>query len=704
MMIGRSAPAAVAVGSLAVSRRPIAGGWTPVDSYLVVAFAVSALLFARWYLPAYRAAGGVPQFYQDQFGPAVMAACGRGFVNVDSTSVRAFDDFLQQRVASLRCEDIPSTIRREALSGFHGSSRFLMAAAALLWRARGIDFHVLDALIVPLFAVSVTAAFAAVRLVCGRAVAAVVTLLWMFSYRHLENLPHLRDYSKAPFFMLMLVALAVVAFESRPRRLLAVGALFGAVQGLGFGMRTDVALNFVPFLLVLFAAGHAEGINGLRPRLACAAAAVAVFVVVALPILRTYARDSSLYHVVLLGLTQPYDENLNIGFPRPAYGFPYAHNDSYIETVVRAQWGRLHPADPPLRMVTHRYDVACRDLFFRLAGTFPADMITRGISSLVGIVNLPFSLPDGFVPVGIANHALKSAWETRGRVAQSFYGNGLALITAVITLAGIRSPLYAAVAFFLLLFWGAFPAIEFQGRHIFHFELVVLAATGWGAAMVVRVVAGVLVGRFGRSLAAIRATSDGGLLRAVTAVAIMSAVVATSVVGARAYQIPTARAFVTSYDSAAAVPLAPSAVPLSHDRVRLAVPLFSPPVGREQVQQVLLKAEFDFAQCGHPAAVTPVFRYDVSEPWFSAFSKETPLEDLGVPPTRIFLPVYSVVRNWIVVARFAGVEVPASFAPCVRLARIDDAASLPLLIPVTIAPDWQRKLYQRIRFGSGLGY
>jgi len=671
--------------------------------YVTAALCVTAFLFAKWYLPAYRAGGGVPQFYQDQFGPAVMLACGRGFVNVDSGSVPAFDDFLKQRAAALRCEDLPAAIQPVPLSGFHGSSRYLMTAAALVWRMTGVDFHALDVLIAACFTVAVAAAYAAVRLGCGRTVALIVVLLWTFSYRHLENVPHLRDYSKAPFFMLMLVAMGVAAAERRPRRLIAVGALFGAVQGFGFGMRTDVALNFVPFLLVLFAAAPLEGLAALRPRLACAAAALGVFAVVALPILQTYARSSSLWHVVLLGFTSPYDENLNIGFPRPAYGFPYAHNDSYIEAVVRAHWSRLHPADPPLKMLTRPYDRACQEYFVRLAANFPGDMMTRGLASVAGIVNLPFWLPDGDVPVGISNPVLKSVWHFRGQVAQSIYGSGLALVATVLIIIGIQAPLYACVAFVLLWFWGAFPAIEFQGRHIFQFELVVLAAIAWAGTLLWRFMATVVGNPSGRD-----AVGSGGagtrVLRAVGTVAVLVAIVGTTLVGARAYQIPNARAFVTSYDRAPAAAIAAAAIPLPNDTVRLAVDLFHQPTARDQIDEVMLKAEFDFAQCGHPPAVKPVFRYDVSERWFTAFSRETPLEDLGPSPTRVFLPVYSVVRNWIPVARFAGVEVPSAFARCVRLSRMDDTRALPLLIPVTMAPDWQRKLYQRVRLGSGLGY
>ena len=659
---------------------------------LVASLWIAAFAFARWYLPAYRSGGGVAQFYQDQFGPAVMLACGRGFVNVDSPHVPAFDDFLKQRKAALRCDEVPPTISQVALTGFQGSSRYLMGAAAAVWRFTGIDFRALDVVIAAMFAIAVAAAYAAIRLGCGRSVALMIVLLWTLSYRHLNNLPHLRDYSKAPFFMLMLVAMGLVSVERRPRRLLAIGALFGLAQGLGFGMRTDVMLNFVPFVLVLCAVAAVDGWKTLRSGAACLAASILAFAIVAFPILQTYARQASLWHVVLLGFTAPYDENLNIGFPRPAYSFPYAYNDSYIETTVRAYWHRLHPAEPMLTMLTPPYDRACRDYCLRLARTFPGDMVTRGLSSVIGIANLPFSPSDGYVPIGMSQARLEGWWQIRGHAAETMQGAGLPLVAAALSVVGVESLFYAFVGVALLFFWGAFPALEFHGRHIFHFELVVLASLGWTAAIVARL------------LAARPPTLARRASGAAAAVVVCAVVVAGFVLAARAYQVPNARALVQSYDRAAAAPLVVASTPVAGDRVRLGVGVFERPSARDQVQEALLRAEFDFAACGHPPVVNASFRYAVSEPWFNAFTREVPLDDLGAAPTRVFVPVYSVVRNWIEVARFAGVEVPTTFARCVRLARIDNAYADPLWLSVTMAPDWQRKLYERVRLGSGLGY
>jgi hypothetical protein len=673
----------------------IAASWSAGDLGIVAALTVAAFMCCQWYMPRFRSAGGVPEFYQAEFGPAVMQTCGRGFVNPVYGTVPAFNDFLTGKTDTLECSDLPSSIRIQPLNGLQGVTHYLMTIVSLVFRVTGIRWRAVDIVTSGFVAVTVGAAYAALRAVCDRWLSLVVTLWWACSPRHLQNLPHLRDYSKAPFFMVLLIAMGMVCVERRPRRLLAVAIVFGAIQGFGFGMRTDMVLNLAPFFLALFAAATRRD---LKPRIVSAVATVAVFVAVSYPVVRTYARNSSLWHVVLLGFTSPYNENLNIGFPRPAYSFPYAPNDAYIEAVIRAYWSRLHPGDAPLYLVTRPYDQACLDYIERLAVMFPGDMITRAVASAAGVANLPFWLPVGHeTPVGISRPALVSFWRWRATVMRHADGFGLFVVAAAIAVIGVVGVRYALLAFVLFWFWAAVPAVEFQGRHIFQFEFLMLATIAGGSTWAARLFpawppARVQVSRrrVGYSLMTV-----SGLLLAVVA----------AVGAARLIQKPRVRSLLASYTSAPTTPLPSSAVPIEDGRVRLGVNLFHPPASRDGVEEELIKAEFDFQACGTPPAVAATFRYEESDPQLALdFSRNTPLEYLGRTPTQVFLPVYLLVRDWKIVSRFVGVEVPAAFAPCVRLSRVTELASLPLVIPITVEPDWPRKLYERVRLDNGLGY
>jgi hypothetical protein len=679
------------------SDRPLGTPWSRADVVAIAAIALAAFLFAEWYLPRYRAAGGLSQFYQDQFAPAVMLACGRGFVNVDPADAPALAAFLKQQGAEMRCENLPATLAILPLNGFQGTTRYLMTAVSYVWRMRGLSWRSLDPLLGAFVALTAAAAYGAIRMVCGRTVSLLVVAFWLLSPRHLENVPHLRDYSKAPFFFLMLIAMGVAVAERRVGRLIALGLAFGVAQGLGFGMRTDVLLNFIPFFAVLFLAAP-EGLRrNLKVKLGGAVAAIAVFAAVSYPVVKTYAQSSSLWHIVLLGFTSPYDENLNIGFPRPAYSYPYAHNDTYIEGVVRAYWRRLHPEEPLVNILTRPYDRACRDYFTLLAGTFPGDMLTRGAASMARVAGLPFWLPEARVPVGVSTPALVWLWERRIAFMRSFEHQGPLLMAGVIALVGTQGLSYACVAFLLFSFWAAFPVIEFQGRHIFHLEFVVLGGLAWGGALLWRLV------QSSRTPGAWRATR-ARVLKSIATTATLFAVVGAAVALARAAQIPRARTLLMSYAGAPTIPVEATTIPVANGQVRLAVDLFHHEWSRDAIEEVIIEAEFDFARCGTPPVIPATFRYDTAGPAYSQFSREISLDYLGPTPTRVFLPVYSVVRDWARLAQFAGLEVPAAFANCVRLSRVADTRALPLLIPVTIEPDWPRKLYQRVRLGTGLGF
>ena len=676
-----------------------------VSEIIVVgAVTLAAFVFTLWYLPAYRAAGGASQFYQNEFGPSVMLTCGRGFVNADPTLAPAFAAFLTQQVDGLQCSDVPATIRIMELNGLQGITRYLMTAVSLVWRVTGISWKSLDVLFAAFVAATVVSAYVVLRFVCGRTVSLALTFFWALSPWHLQNIPHLRDYSKAPFFMFLLVAMAVAFVERRPRRLLLLGIVYGVVQGIGFGMRTDVVLNFLPFFIILFAAPPDGVFRTIKPRVMCAVAAIGLFAVVSYPVLQTYTRNISLWHIALLGLTSPYDENLGIGFPRPAYGFPYAHNDAYIDTVVRSHAAEVHPDSPPFVMLSRAYDQACQEYFALLATTFPGDLMTRMVASVERVLNFPFGQPQGHVPVGVSNPTLRSLWEARASLMKTFDGAGPWLMAAVVLLIGMESVRYACVAGVLLWIWAAYPAIEFQWRHIFQFEFPVLGAVALGCTLL------------WRQLRGLRAGASGEILKktawSLATVAGLVGFVGVAVLIARMVQVPRAKALLVSYANTSLDPLTPTAIPLAEGTVRLSADVFGSavPIGNVRtgrVQTTMIAADFEADRCGQKWLLDATFRYEESDPRFALdFSRQmtVPLSPAGGAPTRVFFPAYSVDRSETGGgrSRFVGVDVPAGSESCVRLWQVRNPGAFPLLLTATLTSDWQDKLYQRLPIEQGL--
>jgi hypothetical protein len=95
------------------------------------------------------------------------------------------------------------------------------------------------------------------------------------------------------------------------------------------------------------------------------------------------------------------------------------------------------------------------------------------------------------------------------------------------------------------------------------------------------------------------------VFRSAVTVGILVATTAATLTAARAYQIPNARRFVTAYDHAPATIIEPTAIPLRDGSVRLAVDLFRPTASRADVDEVLLKAEFDSQRAATPRQSIP---------------------------------------------------------------------------------------------------
>ena len=119
----------------------------------------------------------------------------------------------------------------------------------------------------------------------------------------------------------------------------------------------------------------------------------------------------------------------------------------------------------------------------------------------------------------------------------------------------------------------------------------------------------------------------------------------------------------------------------------------------------MVVADFDRTRCSPPPSFIAIFRYVEAEPRFSLnFSREVTLSFApgAAGTTRAFLPVYSLRRDGKLMSRFVGLDVPAAVAACVRLGRVQDA-SLPLLLPATLAPAWEdERLYQRLHIDAAM--
>src|SRR5689334_3122613 len=154
-------------------------------------------------------AGREPQFYQQYFEPAVMIACGHGFV-IAHPAPAPLVEFLQRKVNTFSCDQVAGPLDLSTQYLYQGAWRYLMYAVGLTWRLTGVAWTRLAPLFGVLFGLTIVAAYGIFRQGMGRALALAGAGVLSVSTVHVTNLPNLRDYSKAPFTLATVLILAVL--------------------------------------------------------------------------------------------------------------------------------------------------------------------------------------------------------------------------------------------------------------------------------------------------------------------------------------------------------------------------------------------------------------------------------------------------------------------------------------------------------------
>ncbi|HUK33167.1 MAG TPA: hypothetical protein VLV86_04590, partial [Vicinamibacterales bacterium] len=621
------------------------------------------------------------------FGPAVMAACGRGFENPAAHSIAALDAFLDERSGHFSCSDLGLRPVVVPFDNFQAVTRNLLIAAALVWRVAGVSWQALDSVAAMMFGVTLAAAYMVMQFAMGRWPAIVGTALWGLSPMHLANVPHLRDYSKAPFFVLTALTMGLAVLAQRPRMLVLIGAAFGVVQAVGFGMRTDVILNFAPFVLVLLVLGSGELKKNVSAKLIGISASVVLFVALSWPVLTVYRRSEGLWHVSLLGLTTPFNDALNL---RPApYDFGYLYDDSYISTFVQAYWYRVHSSAQVSLHDVGLYSAACREYYSLLLSTFPADFMTRMAGSLLRVLNLPFSISYGIVPVGVTNAFITWLAHARASIMLALSGVGPMAAFALLVLIGTRNRVAAILGFVILLFWGAYPYLQLQGRHVFHLEIVTIAALLWTAQMLWRTLRETMTNNSWRQVGR----------RALQSFATVTGLILVGILGLgllRNVQVPRVRALFDHYVDAPQERVDVQEAVEPDRLVRLRTAMFEPPGPAARIQQAMLVMDV-MSSCGSDDIPVHV-RYERAGTTELNFSRDfTVSASSRAESTRVFVPVYSIEMANGSVSRFVSVDVPAAAKKCVRLSRARELEQIPLMLDASLPYDWRsRPLYQRL--------
>lgn len=672
-----------------------------IEAAIATALFVAAFATASWYVPQFVAAGGKPWFYQQEFGPAVMEACGFGYVNPAETAPPALTAFLERKADAVSCEELESVATRP-LTSMQRAFRYLMMTVGETWRLRGqVAWSALTPLYGFLYGLTIVLAFAIFRQGMGRTLSALGATALMFSTLHLHNIPHLRDYAKAPFVLaLVLLAIRLVRIEVTARRTLLLAVAAGVLTGVGIGFRNDLLVAIPAFVGVFAVFLPLE----VRERLLLRAGAIVLYLVIVYaamwPMSSVYQTGggSSTQHLVLLGLTPGFSADLGVDNSR-LYEMGFEYRDELALAMIDNYADRRLGQHRFLPMYGADYDRTASLLLREVAANFPADLLARVYASAVRITELPHSTMTAalVVPEFVSARAQRLLLIKADAVRWfgALWPWPLVITLAALSVWSLRLGLFAGL---FVLYLSGYPALQFQERHFFHLEFV-----GWWALGFCLMLAGRLAAAAARPEWRAEwikaATPRSGWGRAAGMASVTWSAIALVIIGPlwilRGYQEGHVRALLGTIHSAPRTMLELSTILLPNGDVRLESPALARSLpGDGGVHAAYVVAEIGGSNC-NAMNLRVTQRYHA----MTAGYDFTHAVDVAVPlsddPVALYFPAY--FRNpgssnpVDEPFGFAGLELPAAHTAClVRFSNLTDVASLPALLDLRLRPEWER--------------
>ncbi len=361
----------------------------------------------------FQAAGGTPYFYQSEFGPAVMMACGRGFQGPDTRTEPALAAFLLQQSDAFDCTQLTPAVATVALTPFQRASEYLEFAVAMTWKVTGVSWSRLVILPGAFFGAVAALTYGVLRLGLSRLFALLALVPSVISTPNFMIVPQLRDYAKGPFLLATILLMgALVTGSGDRRRIVGLSVIAGAVIGIGLGFRFDLVIAVLPF--VLTAAFLVPADVAPSTRILAIAAFLAALAAATVPLLRgPSGNGSNAGHVALLGLSADFDRPLRV---EPSiYEFAGQYNDSLAFSIINSYAIRVEDQRQGVNLSTSAYDRAALGYLTQLARVFPADLVTRIVSASRTIPKyfLDSSL---FAPIQVQSPFVRGLYSLRGTI------------------------------------------------------------------------------------------------------------------------------------------------------------------------------------------------------------------------------------------------------------------------------------------------
>lgn len=395
-------------------------------------------------------------FYQNEFSPAVMFACDAGFANPGKENI-ALKEFLDNKTTSFTCDNVVKN-SLAPLNNFQKFERYLLLSAGFTWKIFGIAWDNLIPLFLLLYSISLLAIYYIFRLGMNRFFSFIFSLFLATSSLQLFYVTQLRDYSVAPFLLMLLLIAGKLVVSSPGRKcLFLLSLLGGGILGIGLGFRVDL-LILIPFFLITLIFFVKTDKRPIQNKLFAILFFLTGFLIAGFPILNAMHAlgGGDLAHVIILGLADPFTTSLGLAQPE-TYSIIPAYRDLIPYTVVNSFAQRVYGVEKLFPTATATYSHYGNLFLLKYIATFPADFLIRMYAS---IIQVPLIVAHGDIHNVSPYFPLKYILLLIPVIATFF-----------VAIFQLRTALFLL---FSLIYLGAYPVLQFDPRHYFYLEFI-----GW---------------------------------------------------------------------------------------------------------------------------------------------------------------------------------------------------------------------------------
>lgn len=435
---------------------------------------IGAFLAGLAHLESFRGEHSAVVSIEYLYGPAVMMASGKGFINPDYAEYPELKAFLKGQVESFSPDLLPDTVKTapSTMAAYH---RYLLYTVGLVWRICGISWKYLEPMLAFFLAWYALSLYVLFRFFVSRTLAFLSALLLTVSPAVFLLVFDLRDFSKAPFTITLFCILLWLFMKGPTWRQKLLGALFlGITHGLFMGFRQD-ALIFLPLCVcILVIPVFLKRQEALWKSLSPLFLYVCLFFALAAPMFQHMDGNAQPQHVLVQGFAR--DRMDQLGMKQTSYQALVSGADYYTFAALSDFAERHSALTTPKLLDDEASSIAGQQWLQEALFLYPADLATRGWAAIWRILRYADAFPPFFAEATPVHQFFNHLHQS---FAFFMHRAGLPLTLLAFILLAMRFPGRALFFFSVSSYVLGYTALQAVCRHTFHLSFFPFLVTAW---------------------------------------------------------------------------------------------------------------------------------------------------------------------------------------------------------------------------------